>query len=150
MINRPPRKKNKTLALVSSTSHIHVTNVANNAHCSVPGAAPEAEVEGSASEQVGAEKSKTSSDDGAANADKATDESPIAEGDTKAPPPEADASPDSSQSACKAPEETTISESSGSNEDKQSEEADFPPIDPAAGSDALAAQEGDTNLTVSR
>ena len=150
MINCPLRKKRKTLALVSSPLHVHETNIANNAQCAVPEAAPESKIEESTSEPVAAEKSDTASGDVATNVDKATEESPTAEGDTKAPSAEVDATPDSSQSAPKATEETSTSEGSGSNEDKQSKEADFPPIDPGAGNDAPAAEGGSAELAVSR
>lgn len=81
--------------------------------------------------------------------DKATEESPTVEGDAKAPLAEVDATPDSSQSTPKATEEGTNAESSSSNEDNQSKEADFPSIDPAAGNDAIVAEGGDIDITVS-
>lgn len=150
MIHHPLLEKSKTPALVSSAPHVRITNIANDAPCVVPEAAPEAKIEQAASEPVEAEKSKSTPGDVAANADEATEKSPTADGDTKALPAEVDTTPDSSQSAHKTTEETTIPENSGSNEDKPSKEADFPPIDPATGSDALAAEGGGTDLPVSR
>lgn len=150
MINCPLRKKRKILALVSSRFHVYDTNIANNAQCAVPEAAPESKIEESTPEPVAAEENDTASVDVATNVDKATEESPTAEGDTKAPSTEVDATPDSSHPAPEATEETSTSESPGSNEDKQSKEADFPPIDPGAGTDAPAVEEESAELAVSR
>lgn len=150
MINRPPQKKRKTRVLVSSFFHAHVASLANHAYCAVPEAAPESKIEESASEPVGAEKSDTASGDVATNVDKATEETPAVAEDTETPSAKAETTPDDSQPAPQAAEETSTSESSGSNEDKQSKEADFPPIDPAAGSDTPAAEGSNTELTVSR
>lgn len=137
-------------ALVSSPSHAHVANIANDTQCLVPDAAPEAKIETSASEPAGAGEGETASGDVAANVDQATEEPPIADGDTKPSPVDANTSPDISQSAQKAAEETTSPEGASSSEDKQCKEADFPPIDPAAGSDTPAAEGGSTDLAVSR
>ena len=150
MINRLLQKKRKTPALVSLPFHAHVANPADNASCAVSEAAPELKVEESASEPVGAEKSDTTSGDVVTNVDIATEETPTAEEDTKAPPAEAETTPDESQSVPQAAEEAPSPESSGSNEDKQSKEADFPPIDPAAACDTPAAEGGSTESTVSR
>lgn len=150
MINRPLLKKSRRPALVSSLSHVHVANVADIAQCAGPEAAAEAKIENSASEPVGAEKSETASGDVAANVDEANKESPTAEGDTKVPPAEAHTTPDSSESAPKATEEEAISENSSPNEDKKPKEAEFPPIDPAAGNDVLAAEGAATGATVSK
>lgn len=149
-INHSLQKRRKKSALVSSPFHAYVANPANNASCAVPEAAPESKIEESASEPVGAEKSDTASGDVATNVDGATEEPPTAEEDTKAPPAEAETTPDGSQSITQAAEETPAPESLGSNEDKQSKEANFPPIDPAAGCDTPAAEGGSIESSVSR
>lgn len=149
MINRPLLKKSRRPVPVSSLSHIYIPNIANIARFPVSGATEEEKIEKPASEPAGAEKDETSSGNVAANGDDANKESPKSEGDTEAPPAAVEATLDNIESTSKATEEGAISENPSPNEDSKPKDAESPPTDPAAGSDAPVAEEVDTGDTVS-
>jgi hypothetical protein len=86
----------------------------------------------------------------AANADEASTESPEATANTEAPPAEDGTTPESKESAPETTEGNAVTEKPSTEVGKEPKEAEFPPIDPAAGSDAHAAEGGGTGDMVSR
>ncbi len=86
----------------------------------------------------------------AANEDEASTGSPEATANTEAPPAEDVTTPESKESAPETTEGNAFTEKPSTEVGKEPKEAEFPPIDPAAGSDAHAAEGGGTGDMVSK